>query len=55
MNRPPSINPQRDKEVARLKRLLAELDAIPPQRRDAEHADERTETVHALLKDALKR
>ena len=51
MSRAPAINPKRDREVARLTRLLAELDSIPAWRRDAEHADERAETVRAMLKD----
>lgn len=33
MVRVPSIDPKRDKDVARLQRLLAELDSIPEERR----------------------
>jgi len=49
MNRVPSINPTRERELVRLKRLLAELEAIPAKRREAEHSVERAETVRALL------
>ena len=50
-SRPPSIDPSRDKEVARLERLLAEFDAIPPHRREDELADVRAESVRAMLAD----
>lgn len=49
--RPPTINPARDKQVARLQRVLKELDAIPPHRREDELADVRAETVRAMLGD----
>lgn len=48
-SRPPSIKTARDKQIARLKRLLAEFEAIPAQRREDELADSRAETVRALL------
>ena len=48
---PPSINPEREKEAARLERLLAELEAIPLDRREYELADVRAETVRAMLVD----
>lgn len=51
MDRPPTIDPDKDRERSRLKQLLAGLEAIPPHRRQDEHADERAETVRALLKD----
>jgi hypothetical protein len=49
--RPPTIDPARDKEVARLERVLKELEAIPPHRREDELADVRAETVRAMLGD----
>jgi hypothetical protein len=33
IDRPPSIDPPRDREIARLRRLLAELETIPEHRR----------------------
>jgi hypothetical protein len=51
MSRPPSINTERDREIARLRRLLAEFESIPIQRRESELADTRAETVRALLRD----
>ena len=41
----------KDRERTRLERLLAKLEAIPPGRRADECADERCETVRALLRD----
>ena len=51
MSRVPSIDTKRDREIARLQRLLVELEAIAPHRRDDEHADERAETVRTILRD----
>ncbi|MDP2779615.1 hypothetical protein [Devosia sp.] len=47
----PSINPEREKLIAKLRRDLAGLERIPARVREAEHADERAETVRALLRD----
>lgn len=49
--RVPSIDPARDREVARLLRLLAEFDAIPSHRREDELADIRADCVKAMLAD----
>lgn len=49
--RVPSINPEREKLIAKLRRDLAGLERIPARVREAEHADERAETVRALLRD----
>jgi hypothetical protein len=51
MARVPSIDPERDKETARLRRLLAEVESIPAHRREDECADEREATIRAMLKD----
>lgn len=51
MARVPSIDPKRDKEIARLRNLLAEVEAIPPHRREDECADEREQTIMAMMKD----
>lgn len=51
MARVPSINPTRDKEIARLRKLLAELERIPAKRREDECADEREITIRAMLRD----
>lgn len=51
MSRVPSIDTKRDREIARLQRLLAEFEAIPAHRREDELADVRAETVRALLRD----
>lgn len=48
-SRPPTIDPPRDREIVRLQRLLAELEAIPEHRRAEELADQRAETVRALI------
>ena len=48
-SRTPSVNPAREKEIARLERLLAEFDSIPPHRREDEHADVRAEAVRTML------
>lgn len=49
--RPPSIKTAHEREIARLKRLLAEFEAIPPHRRQDELADIRVESVKAMLAD----
>ena len=51
MVRVPSLNPKRDKEICRLRKLLAELERIPANRREDECADEREITVRAMLRD----
>lgn len=51
MIRVPSTNPKRDKEIARLRKLLAELERIPAKRREDECADEREITIRAMLRD----
>lgn len=52
-SRPPSINPPRNREIVRLRRLLADLDDILKHRRVEELADERSETVRALMAEQL--
>jgi hypothetical protein len=49
MLRVPCIDPRRDREIARLKRLLAALERIPAHRREDECADEREADVKALI------
>jgi hypothetical protein len=49
--RTPSINPKRDREIARLRKLLADLQRLPEHRREAEGADEREEIIRAMLRD----
>lgn len=49
--RVPSINTARDKEIARLRRLLAHFEAIPPHQRENEFADVRAQSVRVMLKD----
>ena len=51
MARVPSIDPNRETEIARLRQLLAELDQIPVHRRIDECADEREATIRAMLRD----
>ena len=46
--RPPSINTARDREIAGLKRLLAQFEAIPNHRGDGEPADVRAASVRAM-------
>jgi len=48
---PNTSKPEKSVEIIRLERILARLDAIPSNRREAEHADERAATVRAMLKD----
>ena len=47
--RPSSINTARDREITRLKRLLAQFEAIPCHRRDDELADARAASVREML------
>ena len=51
MARVPSIDPKRDKEITRLRKLLAEVERIPAHRRADECADERAGTIRAMLRD----
>jgi hypothetical protein len=51
MARVPSIDPKRAEEIARLRKLLAEVERIPAHRREDECADEREQTILAMLKD----
>ena len=51
MPRVPSIDPKRDNEIARLHKLLVQLERIPAPRRADECADEREATIRAMLKD----
>ena len=51
MARVPSIDPKRDQELARLRKLLAEVESIPAYRREAECADEREAAIRAMLRD----
>ena len=51
MVRVPSFDPARDREIARLERKLAALERIPADRRDDEHADERAQTIRAILRE----
>ena len=46
-----SIDPKRDKEIARLRKLLDEVERIPAELREAEGADEREATIRAILRD----
>ena len=55
MTRVPGINPKVEKEVARLRWLLADLERIPPDRRKDEHADIRAQDIRAMLSDLEKR
>jgi hypothetical protein len=49
MARVPSIDPERDKEIARLRKLLDEVEHIPAHRREDECADEREATIMSML------
>lgn len=51
MARVPSIDPKRDQEIARLRKLLADVESIPAHRRAGECADERESTIRAMLLD----
>lgn len=51
MARVPSIDPKRDKETARLRKLLADVERIPAHHREDESADERAATIKAMLRD----
>jgi hypothetical protein len=53
--RSPSIDPGKDRGRTRLERLLADLEAIPAHRREAELAEVRAEGVRVLLADFNKR
>ncbi len=51
MARVPSVDPKRDNEIARLRKLLVELERTPVNRRTDECAEEREATIQAMLKD----
>ena len=51
MPRAPTIDPKRDAEIARLRKLLAEVERIHANRRADECADERGATIRAMLQD----
>ena len=51
MTRVPSTDPKRDEEIARLRKLLEEVERIPAARRVDESADERAESIWAMLRD----
>lgn len=51
MARVPSIDPKRDNEIARLRKLLAEVESTHAHRRADECADERAETIKAMLRE----
>ena len=51
MVRVPSIDPPRDKLIARLERKLRAFERIPEHRREAELADERAEGARVLLRE----
>lgn len=51
MARVPSIDPNRDKEIVRLRKLLVEIESIPTHRRADERADEREASIRAMLRD----
>lgn len=51
MARVPSIDPKQAEEIARLRKLLAEVESIPVHRREDECADERAATIKAMLRD----
>ncbi|KKB09427.1 hypothetical protein VE26_05700 [Devosia chinhatensis] len=51
MPRVPNTDPKRDKEIARLGRLLRELQRIPQHLREAECADERERSILAMIAD----
>ena len=51
MVRVPSRNPKRDREIARLRKLLASVERIPDHLREAECADARERDIKAMLAD----
>lgn len=51
MVRVPSRNPKRDREIARLRKLLASIERIPAHLREAECADARERDARAMLID----
>jgi hypothetical protein len=51
MARVPSIDPKRNKEIARLRKLLDEVERIPAELREEEGADQREATIRAMLRD----
>jgi len=51
MTRVPTLDPKRDREISRLRKLLAELERIPAKHREEECGYEREITVRAMLRD----
>jgi len=51
MVRVPSRNPKREREIARLRKLLASIERIPAHLREAECADARERDALAILID----
>lgn len=51
MTHVPSIDPQRELELSRLRALLADLKRIPADKRADERADERETTIFAMIHD----
>ena len=49
--RVPPVDPKRDKEIARLRKLLADLERTPTHRREFELADEREISIKAMLRE----
>lgn len=55
MLRVPSVNPDRDRRIAKLEALLAKLEAVPEHRRGPEFIPERTEQVKELLAELMRK
>lgn len=49
MARVPDMDPVRDRQLARLRKALLELQRIPPHRRECELADVRVKDVKAMI------
>lgn len=55
MLRVPSVNPDRDRRIAKLEALLAKLEAVAEHCRGPEFIPERTEQVKELLAELMRK
>lgn len=55
MVRVPSIDPKREKELARLRSILADLERTPAHRREDELADEREQDIKVMIAELERR
>ncbi len=55
MLRVPSINPDRDRRIAKLEALLGKLEAVPEHRRGPEFIPEKIEQVKELLAELRRK